>query len=69
MKGKYLNIKLYYCNFTFLYRKVETMEKLEDWRLERIQDLATLIQKIWKGYKARYGLCFKRKGDYKYNQQ
>ena len=31
------------------------MEKLEDWRLERIQDLATLIQKIWKGYRARYG--------------
>ena len=37
----------------FLFRRVETMEKLEEWRLERIQDLATMIQKIWRGYKAR----------------
>lgn len=34
-------------------RGVGVLDQLEDWRRERLEELATLIQKIWRGHRAR----------------
>jgi len=34
-------------------RSLAVVDQLEDWRRDRLDELATLIQKIWRGWKAR----------------
>ena len=34
-------------------RTVSVLDQLEEWRKERLDELATLIQKIWRGWRAR----------------
>ena len=34
-------------------RTVSVLDQLEEWRKDRLDELATLIQKIWRGWRAR----------------
>jgi myosin-1 len=34
-------------------RSLSVLDQLEEWRRERIDELVTLIQKIWRGWHAR----------------